>query len=37
MDNLAMTYRAYVNDIKMQKCSEKHPVSRANNVHAKKW
>ena len=31
-----MTYGHFINAQELQKCSEKHPVSRANNGNAKK-
>ena len=36
MNDLAMTCRDYKNALNMQKCSQKHPVSRANNGNIKK-
>ena len=36
MDDLAMTCSDFVNALKMLKCSEKHPVSRANYGYTKK-
>ena len=36
MDDLAMTCSNIVNALKMLICSEKHPVSRANNGSTKK-
>ena len=36
MDDFAMTYGHFMNAQEMQKCSEKHPVSRANNGNTKK-
>ena len=37
MDDLAMTCSDLVNDIKMLISSEKHPISRANFSHTKRW
>ena len=36
MDDLDMTCSDFVNALKMLKCSEKHPVSRANHGYTKK-
>ena len=36
MDDYAMTYGHFMNAQEMKKCSEKHPVSRANNGNTKK-
>ena len=36
MDDLAMTCSDFVNALKMLKCSEKHPVSKANYSYTKK-
>ena len=36
MDDLAMTCSDFVNALKMLKCSEKHPVSRANYGYIEK-
>ena len=36
MDDLAITCSDFVNALKMLKCSEKHPVSRANYGYTKK-
>ena len=36
MDDFAMTYGHFMNAQEMWKCSEKHPVSRANNGNTKK-
>ena len=36
MDDLAMTCSDFVNALKMLICSEKYPVSRANNGYPKK-
>ena len=38
MDDLAMTFSDFVNALKnmcKNKCSEKHPISRANNGYSK--
>ena len=36
MDDVAMTFRDFVNALKML-CTEKHPVSRANYGYTKKF
>ena len=36
MDDFAMTYGHFMNAQEKSKCSEKHPVSRANNDNTKK-
>ena len=36
MNESAMTYGNFINPLEMQKYSEKHPVSRANNGNTKK-
>ena len=35
LDDFAMTYEHFMNAQEMLKCSEKHPVSRANNGNTK--
>ena len=35
MNDFAMTYGHFMNAPEMYKCSEKHPVSRANNGNTK--
>ena len=36
MDDFGMTYGNFMNALEKEKCSEKHPVSRANNGNTKK-